>query len=133
GRCHGPGRGVRAANAPARRPWTAAALAMPALACAMTGAGGPAQSCRTGAASLVDSLADHELSRRLDAAVWLAAAELYLDRYAEADAHATRALALARATGQGELFLVLYQLLGPAWYVRGKLAEATELLDGAIE
>src|SRR5262249_52778223 len=76
---------------------------------------------------------DHELSRRLDAAAWLAAAELYLDRYAEADAHASRALALARVTGQGELFLVLYQILGRAWYVRGKLAEATELLDGAIE
>jgi len=130
---HWARRAVSAAKALADPPLTAAALAMPALACAMTGAGGPAQSCRTGAASLVDSLADHELSRRLDAAVWLAAAELYLDRYAEADAHATRALALARATGQGELFLVLYQILGRAWYVRGKLAEATELLDGAIE
>jgi DNA-binding CsgD family transcriptional regulator len=85
------------------------------------------------AASLVDSLCDSELSRRLDAAAWLAAAELYLDRYAEADAHATRALALARATGQEELFLVLYQILGRAWYVRGKLDQATELLDGAIE
>src|SRR5262249_39938894 len=89
-------------------------------------------SCRTGAASLVDSLSDSELSRRLDAAAWLAAAELYLDRYAEADAHATRALALARATGQGELFLVLYQILGRAWYVRGKLDEATDLRGGAI-
>src|SRR5215471_4331051 len=106
---------------------------MPALACAMTGGGGPAQSCRDGAASVVDSLSDSELSRRLDAPTWLAAAELYLDRYAEADAHATRALALARATGQEELFLVLYQILGRAWYVRGKLDQATELLDGAIE
>jgi DNA-binding NarL/FixJ family response regulator/tetratricopeptide (TPR) repeat protein len=126
-------RAVSAAEVLVDPPLRAAALAMPALACAMTGAGGPAQSCRTGAASLVDSLADSELSRRLDAAAWLAAAELYLDRYAEADVHATRALALARATGQGELFLVLYQILGRAWYVRGKLAEATELLDGAIE
>ena len=124
---------VSAAEALADPPLTAAALAMPALACAMTGAGGPAQSCRTGAASLVDSLSDNELSRRLDAAAWLAAAELYLDRYAEADAHATRALGLARATGQEELFLVLYQILGRAWYVRGKLDQATELLDGAIE
>jgi DNA-binding NarL/FixJ family response regulator len=124
---------VSAARALADPPLTAAALAMRALACAMTGAGGPARSCQAGAASLVDSLPDHELSRRLDAAAWLAAAELYLDRYAEADAHATRALALARATGQGELFLVLYQILGRAWYVRGKLDQATELLDGAIE
>jgi ATP/maltotriose-dependent transcriptional regulator MalT len=126
-------RAVSAARALADPPLTAAALAMPALACAMTGAGGPAQSCRVGAASLVDGLSDSELSRRLDAAAWLAAAELYLDRYAEADTHASRALALARATGQGELFLVLYQILGRAWYVRGKLDQATELLDGAIE
>jgi DNA-binding NarL/FixJ family response regulator/tetratricopeptide (TPR) repeat protein len=130
---HWAQRAVSAAEVLTDRPLMAAALAMPALACAMTGAGGPAQSCRTGAASLVDSLSDSELSRRLDAATWLAAAELYLDRCAEADAHATRALALARATGQGELFLVLYQILGRAWYVRGKLDEATELLDGAIE
>jgi ATP/maltotriose-dependent transcriptional regulator MalT len=126
-------RAVSAARAVADPPLKAAALAMPALACAMTGAGGPAHACRGGAASLVDSLCDSELSRRLDAAAWLAAAELYLDRYAEADAHASRALALARATGQGELFLVLYQILGRAWYVRGKLDQATELLDGAIE
>src|SRR5262245_13548787 len=126
-------RAVSAAEALADPPLRAAALAMPAHACAMTRAGGPARGCRTGAAFLVDSHRDSELSRRLDAAAWLAAAELYLDRYAEADTHATRALALARATGQGELFLVLYQILGRAWYVRGKLDEATELLDGAIE
>jgi DNA-binding NarL/FixJ family response regulator/tetratricopeptide (TPR) repeat protein len=130
---HWAQRAVSAAGVLADPPLRAAALAMPALACAMTGAGGPARSCRTGAASLVDGLCDSELSRRLDAATWLAAAELYLDRYAEADAHATRALALARATGQGAHFPVLYQILGKVWYVRGKLDEATELLDGAIE
>jgi DNA-binding NarL/FixJ family response regulator/tetratricopeptide (TPR) repeat protein len=126
-------RAVSAAEALGDRPLTAAALAMPALADALTGAGERAQSHRAEAAALVDSLSDKELSRRLDAATWLAAAELYLDLYAEADAHAYRALTLARATGQGELFLVLYQILGRAWYVRAKLAEATELLDGAIE
>jgi ATP/maltotriose-dependent transcriptional regulator MalT len=126
-------RAVSAADVLEDPPLTAAALVMPALACAMTKVRGPAQSCRAGAASLIDTLSDSELSRRLDAAAWLAAAELYLDRYADADAHAARALALARATGQGELFLVLYEILGRAWYVRGKLGEAIELLDGAIE
>jgi DNA-binding CsgD family transcriptional regulator len=111
----------------------AAALAMPALAAAMTGAGARARGHHADAAALVDSLSDDELSRRLDAAAWLAAAELYLDLYAEADEHASRALRLARATGQGELFLVLNQILGRVWYVRGKLTDATELLDGAIE
>jgi DNA-binding NarL/FixJ family response regulator len=114
-------------------PLMAAALAMPALADAMTGAGERGRVHRAEAAALVDSLSDDELSRRLGAAVWLAAAELYLDLYVEADAHAGRALRLARATGQGELFVVLYQILGRAWYVCARLAEATELLDGAIE
>ena len=126
-------RAVRAAEALGDPPLVAAALAMPALADAMTGATGSARAHRADAAALVDSLSDDELSRRLDAAVWLAAAELYLDRYAEADAHAGRALALARATGLGELFPVLNQILARTWYVRGKLADASELLDGAIE
>jgi DNA-binding CsgD family transcriptional regulator len=106
---------------------------MPALADAMTGAGERARSHRARAAALVDRLSDDELSRRIDAAAWLAAAELYLDLYAEAEEHAGRALTLARATGQEELFLVLHQILGRALYVRGALSGATELLDGAIE
>ncbi len=126
-------RAVCAAEVLGDAPLTAAALAMPALADAMTGEGERAQSHRATAAALVDSLSDDDLSLRLDAAAWLAAAELYLDLYAEADAHADRALTLARATGQGELFLVLVQILGRAWFVRGKLAPATELLDRAIE
>ena len=127
------GRAVSAAKVLGDAPLMAAALAMPALADAMTGASERARSHRADAAALVDSLSDDQLSLRLDAAAWLAAAELYLDLYPEADLHARRALTLARATGQGELFLVLYQILGRVWYVRAKLAEATELLDGAIE
>jgi DNA-binding NarL/FixJ family response regulator len=126
-------RAVSAADALEDAPLRAAALATPALAAAVVGAGERARSARAEAAGLVDSLSDDELARRLDAAVWLAAAELYLDLYTDADAHAGRALALARATGQGELFRALYQILGRAWYVRGKLAEASELLDGAVE
>ena len=45
----------------------------------------------------------------------------------------TRALAVARATGQGELVLALVATLGGLWRLRGKLAEAGELLDGGIE
>jgi DNA-binding CsgD family transcriptional regulator len=59
--------------------------------------------------------------------------ELYLDRYAEGEAHANRALAVARATGQGELFLLLAATLGGLLRQRGKLVEAAELLDGGIE
>jgi ATP/maltotriose-dependent transcriptional regulator MalT len=126
-------RAVRAAEALGDQALTAAALAMPALADAMTGAGEGAHAHHAAAAAAVDRLSDEELSRRLDAATWLAAAELYLDLYDEADAHASRALMLSRATGQSELFLVLYQILGRTWYVRAKLTDATGLLDGAIE
>lgn len=114
-------------------PAHAASVSMLAFADAMAGAGDRARLHRAEAATLVDRLSDEQLSLHLDAAAWLSGAELYLDLYAEADTHAGRALTIARTTAQGELFLVLYQILGRAWYVRGKLTEATELLDGAIE
>ena len=88
-------------------PLIAAALAELALAdSSWARPSGPRRTARA-AAALVDSLSDDELAGHLEAAAWLAGAELYLDRYAEGEAHASRALALARATGQGELFLVL--------------------------
>jgi DNA-binding NarL/FixJ family response regulator len=111
----------------------AAAAVMPAFACAMTGPTDTARTLRAQAAALVDELPDDELSLRPDAAGWLAIAEVYLDLYAEADAHASRALGLARAGGQGDPLHRLYPVLPRVWYVRGKLAEAAELLDGAIE
>jgi ATP/maltotriose-dependent transcriptional regulator MalT len=111
----------------------AAAAVMPAFADAMTGPAEAARSRRAQAAALVDELTDDELSLRPDAAGWLAIAEVYLDLYAEADAHASRALRLARLGGQGDPLHRLYPVLPRVWYVRGKLAEAAELLDGAIE
>jgi tetratricopeptide (TPR) repeat protein len=126
------GRAVSAAKGLGDAALMAAALAMPALADAMTGPTETARSHRADAAALVDGLSDDELSLRPDAAAWLAAAELYLDLYAEADAHAGRALTLARATGRGDPF-GLYQILPRVWYVRAKLPEAAEILDGAIE
>jgi ATP/maltotriose-dependent transcriptional regulator MalT len=111
----------------------AAAVVMRAFADAMTGPTETARSRRAQAAALVDELSDDELSLRPDAAGWLAIAEVYLDLYAEADAHARRALSLARVSGQGDPLHRLYPVLPRVWYVRGKLAEATELLDGAIE
>jgi DNA-binding NarL/FixJ family response regulator len=126
-------RALKAARQLGDTPLTAAALAEVALADSMMGAAERAESNRSEAAALVDSLSDDELARHLEAAAWLAGVELYLDRYAEADAHANRALAVARASGQGELFLFLVATLGGVWRQRGKLTEAGELLDGGIE
>jgi DNA-binding NarL/FixJ family response regulator len=126
-------RAVNASNVLRDPGLMAAALAMPALADAMTGQTETARSHSAKAAALVDGLSDDDLALRPDAAAWLASAELYLDLYTEADAHASRALQLDRATGRGDPFFRLYQILPRVWYVRAKLAEATELLDGAIE
>jgi DNA-binding NarL/FixJ family response regulator len=126
-------RAVSAAKELGDPAFSAAALAMLALADAMTGPPETARSHCAEAAASVDRLSDNELSLRPDAASWLAAAELYLDMYAEADAHASRALEIARATGRADPLFRLYPILPRIWYVRGKLAEAAELLDGAIE
>jgi ATP/maltotriose-dependent transcriptional regulator MalT len=124
---------VSAANEVGDAALIAAAAVMPAFADAMTGPTQTARSSRAHAAALVDELPDDELSLRPDAAGWLAIAEIYMDLYAEADAHASRALGLARTGGRGDPLHRLYPVLPRVWYVRGKLAEAAELLDGAIE
>jgi DNA-binding CsgD family transcriptional regulator len=127
------GGAVADAKAVGNAPLTAAALAMPAFAYAMTGPADRARVHCAEAAALIDELSDDELVRRHDAAGWLAITEVYLDLYERADAHATRALALARASGGGDPLHRFYPVLPRIWYVRGKLAEAAELLDGAIE
>jgi ATP/maltotriose-dependent transcriptional regulator MalT len=115
------------------RPLTAAAAGLLAFACAADGASADAETCRTEAAALVDDLADDELALRLDAAANLAGAELYLDRYENAEAHAERALAVGLATSQSEFIPLPYSILGQVKLLRGHLAEAGEMLDNAVE
>src|SRR5262249_6051762 len=74
-----------------------AALARLALATSMMGAPDRAEANRAEAVALFESLSDDELARNLDAGARLAGIELYLDRYADADAHGTRTLSVARA------------------------------------
>ena len=115
------------------RPLTAAAVALLAFGNAASGATEEAETHRLEAAELVAELDDSELALRLDAAANLAGAELYLDRYEEAGAHAQRALSVARATGQSEYIPLPYSILGQARLLQGRLAEAGELLDDAVE
>ena len=112
---------------------TAAALATLARALAWGGEPSQAEPVRAEATGLVDALTDEQLAARLDAAVDLAGAEIYLDRFVEAAGHAERALAVGRATGQGRLFPGIYATLGVAWCMAGRLADAAELLEAAIE
>ncbi|MEA2466499.1 MAG: hypothetical protein QOJ57_625 [Thermoleophilaceae bacterium] len=109
--------------------------ALSTLARAFSWGGDPArgEQARAEATTIVDTLSDEQLAGRLDAAVELAGAEIYLDRFVEAAAHAERALAVGRATGQGRLFPGIYATLGVAMTMAGRLTEAAELLDAAIE
>src|SRR4051794_8579346 len=111
------------------------AAALATLARALSWGGEPVrgEQVRAEAAAIVDTLTDEDLAGRLDAAVNLASAEIYLDRFLEAAAHAERALAIGRATGQGQLFPGIYATLGVAQCMLGRLTDAAELLDGAIE
>ena len=94
-------------------PLTAAALAAVAYAAALGGAMDDAEANRSEAAALVDALSDEELALRLDAAVNLAAAELDLERFADAAAHAERAMSVGQATGQSDLVPILVPTAWP--------------------
>jgi DNA-binding NarL/FixJ family response regulator len=115
------------------RPLAAAAVAVLAFASATSGATPEAEARRSEAAALVADLDDDALALRLDAAANLAGAELYLDRYEEAGHHAERAISIGRATAQSEFIPLPYSILGQVKLLRGRLAEAAELLDNAVE
>jgi ATP/maltotriose-dependent transcriptional regulator MalT len=115
------------------RPLAAAATAVLAFASAADGAIAVAETRRREAAAIVADLSDHELALHLDTAVHLAGADLYLDCYQEAEAHADRAMAVGLATGQSELVPLAYSILGQVKMLRGQLAEAADLLDNAVD
>jgi DNA-binding CsgD family transcriptional regulator len=112
---------------------TAEALAVCAAAAALSGAAGDGKAYRDAAEELADALSDEELAPRLDGLAHLALAELYLDHFEASGRHAERALAVGRATGQGDLFPTIFPLLGTALWMQGRAAEAGRVLDGAVE
>ena len=127
--------GARAVDAAAKlgdRALIAAALAVRALAGAVGGTAAEGHAHRAEAVAYVDDLPDHELARRIDALVHLATAEFYLDHFAAVGPHAERALTIGRATGRGDLFPLIVPMLGGSLWVQGRMAEAGEVLDGAI-
>lgn len=101
----------------------------------LTFAGFPAQGrpLRDRAAEIIDGLSDSELAEHLDAIVHLAGAELYQHMFKEASAHAQRAIAVGRATGQHQLFPVVFAILGITWMFCGHLQLALDPLEGNIE
>ena len=126
-------RALTSAVALADRPLAAAATAVLAFASAADGAIATAEKRRREAAAMVADLSDSQLAIHLDAAVHLAGAELYLDCYQDAQAHADRAISVGLSTGQSELVPLAYSILGQVKLLRGQLAEAGDLLDNAVD
>ena len=110
----------------------AAALAVRALAGAVSGRAAEGRAHCAEAVELIDALSDDELGRRLDALAHLATAELYLDHFTAVAPHAARAVKIGRATGQGDLFPLIVPMLGASLWIQGRMTESGEVLDGAI-
>jgi ATP/maltotriose-dependent transcriptional regulator MalT len=110
----------------------AAALAIRALASAVSGRAAEGMGYSAEAATLINGLSDEELVGRIDALAHLATAEFYLENFPAAGDHAERALTIGRAAGKGDLFPLIAPMLGGSLWVRGRMAEAGDVLDGAI-
>jgi ATP/maltotriose-dependent transcriptional regulator MalT len=84
------------------------------------------------AAELVDALTDEELADRVESALFLGWAEIFIGRFDDADRHLGRGVNLARASGQGQHILMT---TGRALVlsIRGNLSEATAVLATAVE
>ena len=84
------------------------------------------------AAALVDPMPEEQLARSRRAINNLATAELYFERYDDAERHSDRSLAMAAATGQGQFLPLLFwgSIIRTA---RGRLTEAAEIQEFAIE
>jgi DNA-binding CsgD family transcriptional regulator len=84
------------------------------------------------AGELVDGLTDEELCERIDSALFLGWAEIFLGRLHDADRHLERGLVLARASGQGQPILMT---TGRALVlsIQGYITEATEAVASAVE
>jgi DNA-binding CsgD family transcriptional regulator len=122
-----------AADATSDQGFTASARAVQALASAMEGTIGPAVERCEQAAAIIDAMTDEQLAPRLDAIVHLTTAEMYVDRFEASLRHAERAFRIARSTGRLDLDPLIFFGLGAALWIRGRVQESGEVLDGAVE
>jgi ATP/maltotriose-dependent transcriptional regulator MalT len=88
---------------------------------------------RAEALEQIGRMDDAELAAHLDTLYYLGWAENYLEHYDEAIAHAERGVAIARATGEGRLLVPLMLLRGYPFEMQGRLAEANEMCETAVE
>ena len=124
---------LAAARPLGNHPLVATAAAARAWGTALAGFVPAARTYHAEASVLVDELSDQELALRLDSAVHLAGAELYLDLFESAGSHAERVIAVARETGQPAFIPFAFMVLAWVRMLRGELADGAETLDAAIE
>jgi ATP/maltotriose-dependent transcriptional regulator MalT len=125
----------------ADRPLHAAALAVQALGSLMgVRAGGAAigtveeaREFAGTAAKIMDGLPDEQLIEHVDGLAILGAAELMLERLAEAERHQKRMLRAARDTGRVHLQTNMNLVLGSIHLRRGRLVQARDYFDDALD
>ena len=122
-----------ASRATGDRALIAAAASALALGEAAAGRIGAAREHREEATALVDRLSDAELAPRLETLYYLGWAENYLEHYDAAAAHADRGIAIARSTGEGRLLVPIGLIKGYTFEMQGRVAEAIELCETAVE
>ena len=128
------GRGaLEAARAGDDRLLTAAAAAALCLGEVAAGRTEDARAHRAEAVALVERLSDAELAPRLEALYHLGWAENYLEHYDDAASRADRGIAIARATGEGRLLVPMMLVKGYTFEMQGRLAEAIDLCEAAVE
>ncbi len=92
-----------------------------------------AEAARERTAALLDALPDEQLVMRLDAPYYFGFAEYFCEHYDDAIRHLRRGIALSRAVGQGQFVVPMMVGLAHALETRGRLAEAAETADAAVE
>ncbi|MDA0166920.1 AAA family ATPase, partial [Solirubrobacter ginsenosidimutans] len=126
-------RALDAARALGDRPLIAAAAGELALAGVCGGTIAEAEAAAAEGAAMLEGMADEAVVGHLDLAVnGLAGSEVLLDHYERGGERAEWALGVAEATGQGQVLPLLFWT-GTIRTMRGRLREAADILDTAIE
>ncbi len=112
---------------------TAVAAALACYAEHTLGRPRPAERARAEAVAALDSLSDDALASRLDAPYYLGYAEYFCERYDDAIRHLERGIAVSRVSGQGQFLVPMMAGLAFALEVPGRLAEALEAAESAVE
>jgi len=92
-----------------------------------------AEAARADAAAALDAMDDGQVAGRLEAPYFLGFAEYLCERYDDVIRHTERALAIARATGQGQFVVPMLVGLAHALESRGRVAEALDTVEAAVE